>query len=91
MLALQLFEQGMCRKCGHNLDDTTNPDHDPDNSKGSRMWVSEGHDKCFACLVLARNEKNAANDDSIPHPEALIYTAVLVDRPPRQSKPRRAT
>lgn len=89
MLALDHYEAALCRKCGHSLGDTTDPDTDPDNPASSRRWVAEVPAECYCCKVLARSERKIADDDNNRIPtEALIHTAVLAHRP-RSSRPGR--
>jgi hypothetical protein len=90
MLALAYYEASLCRKCGHSLNDTLNPNTDPDNPYADRQWIAEVPEQCFCCKVLAKSEKKWAEDKNnrIP-PEALIHTAVLVGKTPLRRKPNR--
>lgn len=88
MLALAYYEASLCRKCGHSLKDTLNPNTDPTNPRGDRQWVAEVPEQCFCCTVLAKSEKQWAEDpNSKVPPEALIHTAVLVAKTPAPRKP----
>lgn len=88
MIALTEWEAGLCRRCGHHLADTTDPDTDPDNRAGSRAWVAE-ETECFACKAVYRDEQRCApkenGDGGMPRDvaAALIHSAYLVDRPGR--------
>lgn len=79
MLALALWEAGLCRRCGHHLDQTTDPDNDPDNPRAPRAWVADGPDECYGCKALHRAETrwHKESPESAPY---VIWSAALVDR-----------
>lgn len=85
MLALDWHEGGLCRKCGHSLAETTDPNNDPDNPRAPRMYVAEQPVECLHCKVLAKSEQKWSKQDPDQAPY-LIHTAVLVDRPARRRK-----
>lgn len=82
MLALAHYEASLCRKCGHDLHDTTSGDD-------TVMWLAETPIECASCSALARAErkftKRQQNDGDPTPPEAMIYTVRKVRRPPRVS------
>lgn len=82
MLALQWWEAGLCRRCGQHLDETTDPNNDPDNPHSGRTWVADGPDECFACKVLHRAEQSweKTSPEAAPY---SIWAPQLRDRPPR--------
>lgn len=77
MLALGVYEQSLCRRCGHNLHDTLDPDTSG-TMLASREWVAE-ESQCFGCTALAVSEQARSGDDNNKIPlQALIYTARMV-------------
>lgn len=88
MLALDWYEAGLCRKCGHTLAETTDPDNDPDNPAAPRMYVAEQPIECLHCKVLTKSEQKWSKADPGQAPY-LIHTAVLVERPARRRGRRR--
>ena len=82
MLGLDYYEATLCRKCGHALHESTDPEHDPDNPAASHRYQAEDPTECFACKTLMRSEKKWAKDNPDLAP-ALIHTAVLIERPKR--------
>lgn len=70
MLALAHFEAGLCRKCGHDLHESTDPQW---------RWTADEPAECMSCTVLVRAERRYAKaaekggDGSVP-PEAMIHT-----------------
>lgn len=82
MLALQLWEAGLCRRCGHHLDETTDPAHDQDNPETAHGWIADGPDECHACKALHRAEEKWHKESPEVAPYS-IWSAVLVAKRPR--------
>jgi hypothetical protein len=85
VLALGLFEAGLCRKCGHHLGETTDPANDQDNPETGHAWVADGPDECFACKALHRAEERWQKEAPEVAPYS-IWSAVLVDKNPRKRR-----
>ena len=85
MLGLDYYEATLCRKCGHALHESTDPEHDPDNPAGSHRFQAEDPTECFACKTLLRSEKKWAKENQDLAP-ALIHTVALVERPKRRQR-----
>ena len=85
MLGLDYYEATLCRKCGHALHESTDPEHDPDNPAGSHRYQAEDPTECFSCKTLLRAEKKWAKDQPELAP-ALIHTVALVERPKRRQR-----
>lgn len=86
MLALSHYEASLCRKCGHDLHDTMDPDTNG-GMAATRTWVADEPAECLCCVVLAKKEHEKADDKDNKVPlEAFVYTARLVPnwryRPP---------
>lgn len=82
MLALAMWEAGLCRKCGEHLAETTDPSTDPDNPAVTREWVADGPDECFSCKAMHRAETRFAKEspDVAPY---VIWAPALVAKVPR--------
>jgi hypothetical protein len=85
MLALGLYEDGLCNRCGVSLAESTSDDVDPWKPEATHQYVAEVPITCFHCLVLAKSEKKYANDED-NEPGALIHTAIKIAKPPRKRK-----
>jgi len=79
MLALDWWESGLCQRCGHHLDETTDPDTDPDNPAAKRTWLADGPYECFACKTLYQAEKKWGKE-APDTAQISVWSAVLVDR-----------
>ncbi|WP_285475233.1 hypothetical protein [Actinoplanes sp. NBRC 101535] len=91
MLALDMWEAGLCRRCGEHLEQSADPDTDPDDPRSSQAWRAEDPTECFSCKVLARSERRAAprGDDDEDASPWLIHTTQLVPKTPRAPGRRR--
>jgi CHAD domain-containing protein len=86
MEALDYFESGLCRRCGHHLSDTTDPDNDPELLEAGHQWIADSTE-CVACRVLidAERREHKRNEDGAG---AVIHSARLVAKKPRKRNPR---
>ncbi|MEV1315372.1 hypothetical protein AB0J14_04725 [Micromonospora arborensis] len=82
MLALSLWEAGLCRRCGHHLDETMDPANDQDNPETGHGWTADGPDECFACKALHRAEEKWHKEAPEVAPYS-IWSAALVAKRPR--------
>lgn len=82
MLALGVWEAGLCRRCGHHLDETTDPGNDQDNPETAHGWIADGPDECFACKALHRAEDKWHKESPEVAPYS-IWSAALVAKRPR--------
>jgi hypothetical protein len=87
MLALGLWESGLCRRCGHHLSETTDPDNDQDNPDARHGWQADGPDECHACKALHRAEEKWAKTSPEVAPYS-IWSAVTGTRSPSFSHER---
>lgn len=80
LVALEEYEQGLCR-CGHPLEESTDPLHDFNNPQGTAFYAPAPGTpvQCHACAALARSEK-ATEAQNPQHPQALIHAVQLVAR-----------
>ncbi|MFF0822412.1 hypothetical protein ACFYUR_18780 [Micromonospora haikouensis] len=85
MLALDLYEGTLCRKCGQPLAECTDPDNDPDNPDAGHQYVAEDPTECFSCKALVRSEEkwSKSEPDSAPY---MIHTVVKVAKPTRRRR-----
>lgn len=60
--ALTVYEDGLCRGCGHPLEESTDPGADPDNRGGTHTYEVGPPTRCHACTALAKAE------DTYRHP-----------------------
>lgn len=88
MLALSLYEDGLCNRCGVPLAESTGTDVDPHSPESTHRFVAELPITCFHCEALVKSEKKYANDED-NEPGALIHTAVKVEKPKAQTRRRR--
>lgn len=86
MLALAEHEADRCRKCGGDLHETTDPEHDASNPYGRAHYVPGPPVVCHQCLALSTSEKAFAKD---ARAAALIHVAPLRPRKPRRRPSRR--
>lgn len=84
MLALALYESTLCSRCGQGLDETTDPNTDPDRPEASRRWVAQGPTECFCCKVMVRAEKKLREDENSGGMEHwAVFTPAIVAKKPR--------
>lgn len=78
MLALAFYEAGLCQRCGHHLEDSTDP---------NSVWVADDPTECFSCSTLARADRawtKRTEKDPNPIPaQAMIHTVRRVPKPSR--------
>lgn len=79
LLALDLYEAGLCKRCGVPLAESLDADHDPDNPDAPYHYVADQPAACNHCLVLVRSERAWSKLREADAP-ALIHTARLVKR-----------
>ena len=81
MVALEEYEAGLCRRCGHDLQESTDPKHDYNNPLGSGYYApAEGTPiQCHACAALERSEQQVAAGNP-QHPGALMHHVELRPR-----------
>lgn len=81
MFALEEYEQGLCKRCGHNLDESTDPGNDFNNPVGTAYYAPAPNTpiQCHACAALERSEQQAAAGNP-QHPGALMHAVHLVPR-----------
>ncbi|WP_431935792.1 hypothetical protein [Micromonospora sp. RP3T] len=80
VLALGMWEAGLCRRCGHHLDETTDPDHDQDNPEAGHGWIADGPDECFACKALHRAEEKWQKEAPEVAPYSIWAAALIAKR-----------
>lgn len=84
MLALQVYESTLCGKCGQPLDETTDPNTDPDRPESTQKWVAQGPTECFCCKAMVRAEKKLSEDENSGGIEQWsIFTPAVVAKKPR--------
>lgn len=87
MLALALYESTLCGKCGQPLDQTTDPNTDPDRPEATRQWVADGPTECFCCKALVRAEKRLTDDENSGGMENWsIHVPLLKAKRPRRRR-----
>ncbi|HEX5995670.1 MAG TPA: hypothetical protein VFY84_11060 [Jiangellales bacterium] len=81
MFALEAYEQGLCQRCGGDLDETTKPEHDFNNPASVAVYApAPGFPRqCHCCAALDRMEQQA-NGANPQHPAALMHAVRLVPR-----------
>ncbi|ATO14691.1 hypothetical protein CO540_13335 [Micromonospora sp. WMMA2032] len=81
MVALEEYEDGQCRRCGHELAESTDPGNDYNNPFGSGFYAPLPGTpvQCHACAALERSEQQAAAGNP-QHPGALMHAVHLVRR-----------
>lgn len=85
MLALEMWEAGLCRRCGQHLQQAMDPLHDPERPDADRVWAADGPDECHACKVLTRADRAFAKGD--PDSAAwVVHTPVLRTNPNRRPR-----
>lgn len=89
MLALAFYEAGLCQKCGQPLDQTTDPNSDPDRPEATTQWIADGPTECFCCKALVRAEKRLSEDENSGGMEHwAIHAPALVAKKPRRRRRR---
>jgi hypothetical protein len=89
MLALALYEAGLCQKCGQSLDHTTDPNTDPDRPDATQQWIADGPFECFCCKALVRAERKLSDDENSGGIEQWsIHSPVLIAKKPRRRRRR---
>lgn len=85
MLALDMWEAGLCRRCHEHVELSTDPDTDPDSPWATRAWVAEDPTECFSCKALTRSERKWSDPKTDTEGQAawLIHTTGLVSKTPR--------
>lgn len=85
--ALTVYEDGLCRSCGHPLEECTAAEADPDNRSGTHRYEAGPPVRCWACTALAQAEekfRRPAGDTRPPdHPDALHWSSARLERPVR--------
>jgi hypothetical protein len=76
-MALTVHEDGLCRGCGHPVEECTSPAADPDNRESTHTYLVGPPTRCHACTALAKAEDAHRNPgpDTRPaaHPGALHW------------------
>jgi hypothetical protein len=80
MLALHLWQDLRCHRCGGDLTETTDPAND--GSPGNSAYRAQEPVRCHRCTALAVSEERYRKND---HPHALIHRVQL--QPPRIRRP----
>lgn len=80
MLALALWHDRRCRRCGGDLEETTAEEHD--GTAGHSGYRSLLPVRCHRCTALAASEDGYKTS---PHPHALIHRVEL--QPPNRRPP----
>jgi hypothetical protein len=88
VLALAVWQAGMCRRCGGDLTETTNPLHDRDNPQGSHFYKAAKPVRCHRCTALMDSEHRHAEDKAVAHPDACQHFVELVPRAQPRTGPR---
>lgn len=87
MLALSLYESGLCGKCGQQLEQTTDPNTDADRPEATQQWIADGPVECFCCRALYKAERRLAEDENSGGLEHwAIHAPVLVAKKPRKRR-----
>lgn len=81
LVALEEYEAGLCKRCGHDLAESTDPAHDHNNLFGKAMYLPMPGTpvQCYACSALERSEQQVAAQNP-QHPGALMHAVHLVPR-----------
>lgn len=81
MLALEAYEQGLCKRCGEPLEESTKAEHDFNNPLGAAFYeaVPGTPVQCHCCAALERSERDTAAL-SPQFPAAMLHAVHLVSR-----------
>lgn len=81
MLALEAYEQGLCKRCGEPLEETTRIEHDFNNPFGEAVYLPAPGTpvQCHCCAALERSEKDTAAQNP-QFPAAMLHAVHLVPR-----------
>lgn len=81
MVALEAYEQGLCKQCGTPLEESTRIEHDFNNPFATGRYLpAEGTPmQCHCCAALERSRRDteALNPQ---FPTAMIHAVRLVQR-----------
>jgi len=86
LLALAVYREGLCRRCGGELHETSSEALNPDNRwSGTHIYKSKPPKRCHRCTALMASEKafHATDKDGeyiTHHPGALIHQVEKVER-----------
>jgi hypothetical protein len=81
---LLAHEDSLCPGCGHPLEESTDPDVDPDNRAGGHRYQVGPPTRCFACTAVAQASapylSPAGDSPAAPHPQALHWHSTRTPR-----------
>lgn len=89
MLALAVYEAGLCHRCQGELDETASAALDPNNRDGTHIYKPRPPTRCHRCTALMDSDKTYHAVDKeghyiTPHPQALIHHVEKIARPRRR-------
>lgn len=81
LVALEEYEQGLCKRCGTALEESTDPAHDFNNPLARAVYLpAPGMPvQCHCCAALERSEQQT-NAQNPQHPQAMLHAVQLVPR-----------
>lgn len=81
MVALEEYEQGLCKRCGNPLEETTDPGHDFNNPLAKAVYLPAPGTpvQCHCCAALERSEQQT-NAQNPQFPAAMLHAVHLVPR-----------
>ena len=85
MLALTVYEAGLCHRCHGELAESASAATDPNNRAGTHVYKAKPPTRCHRCTALMDSEKTYTAVDKeghyiTPHPHALIHHVEKVPR-----------
>ncbi|PWR08571.1 hypothetical protein DKT68_15250 [Micromonospora acroterricola] len=81
MVALEEYEAGLCKRCGHDLAESTDPAHDYNNPTATAVYLPAPGTpvQCHCCAALERSEQAVAAQNP-QFPAAIMHAVQLVPR-----------
>lgn len=85
VMALQLWEASLCRRCGEHLGRATDPDTDGEDPHAHWAWEPEAPTECLSCRALVKSEQDWDTEENRKKglDRWLIHTTRLVPKKPR--------
>lgn len=80
MLALEVYRASLCRRCGGELAETTNPLHDADNPHGTHVYRRVKLLRCHRCTASMESEAQHSGNHLVKHPAAVQHHIELQPR-----------
>lgn len=81
LVALEEYEQGLCKRCGTAVEESTDPAHDYNNPLATAVYLPAPGTpaQCHCCAALERSEQQTAAQNPL-HPGAMLHAVRLVPR-----------